>query len=131
MYAVIVKESLISGKGVFANKDFKKNEIVIDWKECSRILTKEEFDKLSDAQKKYVSIFKNKYILFKSPAKYVNHSCNPNTSFKNNCDVAIKAIKKGEEITGNYILEKANINFKCNCGSKNCVSLKSLKNKKE
>jgi len=54
------------------------------------------------------------------PEKYVNHSCNANTRVGNQCDIAIRDIKKGEEITSDYGKEGSFISFKCECGSKNC-----------
>ena len=39
MSDVIVKKSFIQDKGVFANRDFKRGEIVIEWKACSKVLT--------------------------------------------------------------------------------------------
>lgn len=116
---VIVKKSKIHGKGVFANKNFKKEEIVIKYN--LRSLTKKEFDNLPESEKHFTSLKKNKYWLFLPPERYVNHSCEPNTKSKGNCDLAIKKIKKGEEITTDY--RKDNIlglNMKCNCKSKNC-----------
>jgi SET domain-containing protein len=62
---------------------------------------------------------KNKYFLMQPPEKYVNHSCNANTTAKNKSDLAIKNIKKGEEVTSSY----KNISFKCKCGNKNCKNL--------
>ena len=122
MADVIVKESKIHGKGVFAARDFKKGEVVIDWSTCTETLTKEQVDELSDTKKRYVSCLRGeKYVLFKSPGKYVNHSCDPNTKAINGCDVAIREIKKDEEITADYVAEKVpGLNMKCNCGSKNC-----------
>jgi len=32
MKSVVVKKSKISGKGVFASRDFKKGEIVLRWR---------------------------------------------------------------------------------------------------
>ncbi|MFH1325145.1 MAG: SET domain-containing protein-lysine N-methyltransferase [archaeon] len=120
---VIVKKSKIEGKGVFANMDFKKREIVIKW-DKPLILKKEEIKNIPKKEQKFISYYKNgKYILHQTEERYVNHSCNPNTIAKNNSDVAIKDIKKGKEITGDYIKEKVpehNLNFKCNCKSKNC-----------
>ena len=122
MANVIVTYSKIHGKGVFATKEFKKGEVVIDWSTCSDKLTKEQVDKLPKGEKRYVSFLKDSvYVLFKSPGKYVNHSCNSNTKAQNGCDVAVRDIKKGEEITADYVLEKVlGLDLKCNCGSKNC-----------
>ena len=55
------------------------------------------------------------------PERYVNHSCDANTTAKNPCDIAIRDIKKGEDVTGNYSEELIpNTKMKCNCKSKNC-----------
>lgn len=112
---IIVKKSKIQGKGVFANKDFKKGEIVLRWN--PKKITKEEADKLTIKQKHYLYKERNKYFLMQSPEKYVNRSCDTNTIPKNLCDVAVRSIKKGDEITSNY----KNISFKCGCGSKSCI----------
>ncbi len=56
-----------------------------------------------------------------SPERYVNHSCVANTQVKDFCDVAVRDISKGEEITSDYsegLL--SGFSMRCNCGSKNC-----------
>ncbi len=121
MANVVVKKSKIQGKGVFAARNFKKGEVVIRWSTCSKVLSKEQLAKLPLSKKKCTSYFKNgKYILFSSLGKYVNHSCNSNTKAKNGGDVAVRAIRKGEEITADYVLEKVSGSMNCCCGSKNC-----------
>ncbi len=122
MADVVVKDSKIEGKGVFAARDFKKGEVVIDWSACSDVLTKEQMKKVPEHKKRYVSYLgKGKYVFFKSPGKYVNHSCDSNTKAINGCDVAVMDIKKGEEITADYVREKVpGLNMKCKCGSKKC-----------
>lgn len=120
MRDIIVKKSKIHRKGVFANRDFKKGEVILKW-DTSYKLIKEEVDKLPEKEKIYVSYFKGKYILMQPPEKYVNHSCDANTTAKNFCDVAKRDIKKGEEITGDYSEELLPGEvIKCNCGSKKC-----------
>jgi len=57
--------------------------------------------------------------MMQSPAKYVNSSCEFNTTVKNFCDVAIKDIKKGDEITSDYFASEY-LKEKCNCGSGKC-----------
>lgn len=119
---VVVKKSEIHGKGVFAARDFKKGEVVIDYSTCSIPLTKEQVDELPEGEKRYVSYVGNgKWVLFKPPARFVNHSCDPNTNSKSECDIAVRDIKEGEEITADYVAEKVpGLNMKCHCGSKNC-----------
>jgi len=122
MADVIVNKSKIDGNGVFANRDFKKGEMVVEW-DILRMLTKEEFKKLPKGEKKYCSMVDGMYVLIASPARFVNHSCNANTFAENKRDIALRDIKKGEEITGNYVGEGVPMDFKCNCGSENCVGL--------
>jgi len=49
----------------------------------------------------------------------MNHSCDNNTHVENSCDVAIRDIMAGEEITANYN-DDGGIEFQCMCGSKQC-----------
>jgi SET domain-containing protein len=112
-------KSQINKKGVFATKDFKKGDIIIRW-DVSHKLSKEEYEKLSKEEKQYVANINNEYIVNQIPAKFVNHSCDANTSVKDYCDIAIRDIKKWEEITANY-LEDWILEFECNCWSKNCI----------
>lgn len=120
MADIIVKKSNINNKGCFAARNFKKGEIVLKWKP-KQILTKEEYNALSESEKRHTSSYKSgEYVLQAEPERYVNHSCDPNTEVINNCDVAIRDIKKGEEITSDYSKDEAVMHFECKCGSKNC-----------
>lgn len=116
---IVVKKSKIHGKGVFAKRDFEKGEVIFQWN--PKILTKLESNKLTPKQKNYLYKERNKYYLMQPPEKYVNNSCDANTAIKNKSDVAIKNIKKGEEITSSDI----DYSFKCKCGSKKCKSIKN------
>lgn len=99
---VIIKKSKIGqfDKGVFANRDFKKGEIVIRYTNI-KPLTKKEFQNLPESEKQFTHKHWGVICLYLSPARYVNHSPNPNTvqNLKERYDVAIRDIKKGEEIT--------------------------------
>lgn len=120
---VIVKKSDIHGSGVFAGRDFKAGEIVLRW-DISNTLFDKEVAKMTQDEKRYISYIDGKYIIMQSPEKYVNHSCDANTTAKQFCDIAKRDITKGEEITGNYKEElPPNVHMKCNCGSKNCVGI--------
>ena len=117
---VIVKYSKIHGKGVFALRDFKNGEIVLDWHNAKR-LSEEDLKKVPEGKKKYVAFCNRIWVLQSSPAKYVNHSCEPNTFVKDFRDIALRDIKKGEEITSDYSkVPSPNMKMKCDCGSKNC-----------
>ncbi len=115
---IIIKRSKINKKGVFAARNFKKGEEVIKWGHS--IINKSEIGKLDASDKHYIyKVGENKYFLMQSPEKYVNHSCAANTRVKNCCDVAIRDIRKGEEITSDYG-KGGSVSFVCKCGSKNC-----------
>ena len=83
------------------------------------IITKKESEKLSAKEKHYLEHQNGQYFLMQPPERYVNHSCNSNTNVKNKCDVDIRNIKKGEEITSTYNI-KLPVSIKCKCGAKNC-----------
>ena len=114
---IIIKRSKIHGKGIFANKDFEKGEMVLKWNPTKLTLVEEE--NLTEEQKAYTISNKKGYYFMNSPEKFMNHSCEPNTTtdVDNFQDIAIKNIKKGEEITSSYLNEGKE---KCNCGSKQC-----------
>jgi len=114
---IIVKKSKINKKGVFAARDFRKGEIVLKWN--PKILKKSEVEKMTSGEKHYINKIGNKYFLMQAPEKFVNHSCESNTRVKNQHDIAVRNIKKGEEITSNYGKDSI-VSFKCRCGSKKC-----------
>lgn len=126
---ITVKDSLIHGRGVFAQKDFKEGDVVIKWN-TSKLLSKDEINKLPKEEQRYLSYYEDgKYILHQPPARFVNHSCDPNTMAKDGADVAIRNIKAGEEITADYTKEKIpDLNFKCNCGSRDCKGIIKINN---
>jgi len=97
MKNVVIKKSNIHGRGVFANRDFKKGEIIIKW-DISKTISKEGFEELSAQEKVYTNYLKGKYFIMQSPAKYANSSCEPNTIVKKFCDIAIKNIKKEKKL---------------------------------
>ncbi|MFH0970078.1 MAG: SET domain-containing protein [Candidatus Diapherotrites archaeon] len=123
MKDIVVKESKINGKGVFASRNFKKGEIVVKW-DITHQLTKKEVDRLSENEKRFVAYAEGKYILMQPPTRYVNHSCDANTYVDNFSHVAKRDIKKGEEITDDYSKDETpGFEMKCTCGSKNRRSI--------
>jgi SET domain-containing protein len=117
---VEIKDSEIHGKGVFAARDFECGEVVLRW-DSSHVVSNKKAKEASKKDGVYVNFVDDKYILMQDPEKYVNHSCEPNTTIKNACDVAIRDIKKGEEITGDYTEDSPfGFRMKCNCRKDNC-----------
>jgi len=99
MNDVVIGQGNLAGKGVFAARDFKKGEVVIRY--SLKPLTEEEFVDLPESEKEFTHTHWGVTYLYSVPERYVNHSANPNTlpDLQNKCDVAIRDIKKGEEIT--------------------------------
>lgn len=118
MPEVVVKKSKINKKGVFANRNFKKGEVVLEWH--PKMLKKSEVRKMPTDKRHYVYKSGDEYFLMRSPEKYVNHSCDANTEARNGRDVATRDIKKGEEITSDYTKQGSSTSFICMCGSQKC-----------
>jgi uncharacterized protein len=116
---IVVKDSNIEGKGVFANQNIPKGEIV--WKYVGGhdlALSQSDYENLSGEKKEYLE--KVAYLSKESglyiyppendPAIYTNHDAlNHNLSVVVDTDistepffVANRDIKAGEEITNNY-----------------------------
>jgi SET domain-containing protein len=118
--AVEIKSSKIQGKGVFAASNFKKGDVVMKW-DASIMLTEKQAKKIAQKDRKYLVFYKSKYILAQPPEKYLNHSCTPNTKEGKLCDIALRNIKKGEELTTDYSIDAPpHIKMKCRCGCRNC-----------
>lgn len=134
-----VRESRIHHKGVFATRDIKKGEYIIEYvgekidkvegeKRAKEMAKKARWDKTLGAV--YLFILNDKYDLDgntpDNDAKYVNHSCDPNAEAIEEDEriwvVATKDIAKGEEITYNYGYDFEDYEeHPCKCGAKNCV----------
>jgi|TARA_Y100000310_G_C20699165_1_gene828075 hypothetical protein len=126
-----VKSSKIHNKGVFAKKDIPKGTYIIEY--IGRKISNEEADKISEKE-----IARGVVYLFEidkkttidgdvdnNPAKYINHSCEPNAESVNDDGhiwvEAVRDIKEGEEITYDYCLDTDDYkDHPCRCGSKNC-----------
>jgi hypothetical protein len=101
MKDVFIGNGELDGKGVYANKDFKRGDVIIKYH--LRTLISKDFQKLSKKEKLFVHSRKGVWYLYSEPERYVNHSSKPNTrqDFKKDCDVASRKIKRGEMITTN------------------------------
>ncbi len=136
---IIVKNSNIHNKGVFAKKDIKKGTRVIEY--VGKKITKKQAEDIAEKQLEksknhtidggvYVFELNKKYDINGkvswNPAKFINHSCDPNceteSDEKHIWIIAIKDIKKGEELSYNYGYDFENYKeHPCKCGSKNCI----------
>jgi len=107
-----VKESSIEGYGLFASKDFKKGEIVVDYNLFPENCYEMKYVDLSEKQ-----IRKNWYVMIDSEScitsdkfskfSYINHSRNPNCFWDVDKGIifADRDIQKDEELFIDYRLE--------------------------
>ena len=136
---IIVKDSKIHHKGVFAKKDVPKKTRVIEYigKKITKKQADEIYDKTFEKHKMngdngavYTFELNKKYDIDGNvswnTAKWINHSCNPNCEVEiikgHIWIIATKEIKKDEEITYNYGYDlECFEEHPCRCGSENCV----------
>jgi len=121
MKSIIIKKTGKKGKGIFANKSFKKRDFI--FLIAGPIVTK--------GTKYTIPIAKGLWVdpvPVDNLGKYLNHSCDPNAGIKQRTRVvAFKDIKKDEEITIDYAMivnkygnEITKKELKCKCGNRNC-----------
>jgi SET domain-containing protein len=108
----IVKESSIEGFGLFASRDFKKGELIVDYNLFPENWYNMKYADLSEEQ-----IKKNWYVMIDnelcitsdkySKFSYINHSRNPNCfwDIDKRIIIADKDIQKDEELFIDYRLE--------------------------
>jgi SET domain-containing protein len=119
--------------GLFAVRNFKKGELVAPTDYYKEVYKKhDQIKKMDIDTRRMIRDFcvaddKGAYVLEDfntiSAPWYMNHSCDGNVGFdKDDNFVAIRNIKKGEELTWDYALGETNPKFKmiCKCGSKKC-----------
>ncbi len=135
---IIVEDSGIHGKGVFASNRIKKGKRIIEY--LGEIITVEE------EERRYSEVDPERHqtYLFEiddeitidatvrgNDARYINHSCSPNCESINVNDrifiEAICTIEKGEELTYDYsfvaddeTIEEAQKSYPCKCGAPDC-----------
>ncbi len=96
---MVIGKGNLAGKGVYANRDFKKGEVVIQY--TLKSLAEDEFQSLPESEKMFTHTHWGTVYLYSEPERYVNHSYNPNTcqDLTHQCEVALRDIKKDEAIT--------------------------------
>jgi hypothetical protein len=97
---VIIGKGNLAGKAVYAARNFKKGEVVIQYH--LKPLTEQQWATLSEEEKMFTHSHWGTIKLYSEPERYVNHSDHPNTyqDLVKQCDIALRDIQKGEMITG-------------------------------
>jgi uncharacterized protein len=141
-----VRRSKIHGSGVFAAKNIKKGEFIIEYKGLLR--SHEEVDAAYDNEDEtghtFLFTLNEDYVLDANikgnDARWINHSCDPNCDSehvdaengdksKDRIEIkAIRDIKAGEELSYNYGIRLAERHtpklkklWACLCGSPKCT----------
>ncbi len=136
---IVVRNSVIHGRGVFAKTDIHKGVRIIEY--VGERITKAEAERRGDAR---VNLHKKNEALgavyiFElnkrhdidgnvpyNKARYMNHSCTPNSEpmiIRGKIWViTLRDIKKGEEIFYNYGYDLENyLDHRCRCNTERCV----------
>ncbi len=150
-----VRDSPIHGRGVYATRDIRSGEKIIEytgrlisWKEADRVPPSDPNDpnhtflfSLSDGKRVIdASVSRN-------AARWINHSCDPNCETEENeagrvFIEALRDIASGEELHYDYCLvvdekinKKLKRQYRCLCGAEQCrgtmLALKEKKKKKK
>jgi len=127
-----MKGNSIAGFGIYATRPIRKGDIVFSGEEkAQRIVTKRfvertwnEEQKLSFRRYAY-ALSDELFILWDDdPSEWApqNHSCDANTGLDGLNVIALRNIKKNEELTLDYsqFLDETMEPFTCRCGSVNC-----------
>ena len=140
-----VRDSPIHGRGVFAIKNIKKGQRIIEYK--GRRMTQKESDRVyggtSDTGHTFLFTVNDYYVIDAnvggSIARWINHGCKPNCESETEEDDsgrpdkeqvfihAIRDIKAGDELTYDYLItldephtKRMQKIWKCLCGAKKC-----------
>lgn len=134
-----IRNSVIHGQGLYAAQDIEKDTWIIQY--VGEHISKEESERRSTAliektegsndARVYVFILNDEVDIDGdvdwNPARLMNHSCEPNVEAQNWQDkeiwfIALRDIKKGEELTFNYGFEADTWeDHPCRCGKPSCV----------
>lgn len=109
------------GVGTFAVRDIKSGELVYTFPP-GRLINGEGLASVPEEDKKWVDMIDlDTYEIIEPPARYLNHSCDPNILEKDRMGHALRDIKAGEEVTVDYeAIKYVGPAFECCCRSRNC-----------
>ena len=131
----MVRGNSIAGYGIYARQDIKKGEMVFSGEGRSQRLVTRRFveqtwnEDEKELFRRYAYPVSNEVFLLwdDDPSGWApqNHSCKPNTVCNGLNVVALRSIKKGEELTLDYavFLDEHMESFVCRCETDNCRNL--------
>lgn len=116
---ILIMSTAEKGVGVFAARSFKKGELVVRGKKLKIVSERTDYSFQVDL---------NIHVQQNTPARLINHSCDPNLGVKNNFlggydFISLRNIASGEELTWDYAMtELISIAIKkyCECRTNAC-----------
>jgi uncharacterized protein len=133
---VEIRQVKMKGNGIFALKNFKKGEHILDI--TGEVIETDDPSSYSEEMREHWAPLgkkgdKYKFIKPESPWMYMNHSCDSNAGIINDRKlIASRDILEGDEITIDYStldiesLTEGKKQLMMKCGSKNCRKVISI-----
>lgn len=124
--AIVVKDSTIAGRGLFATASFDEGTVVI--RVGGRLVGTDELQQLIDTSEHYVdtlTVFEDVHLVLpdSTAVHFGNHSCAPNLWHVGPYEIATRRpIAAGEELTMDYATQTGAPGFSmtCRCGAAEC-----------
>jgi hypothetical protein len=123
---VYVAPSRIHGEGTFAAESIKEGERIFETDDSNVVPKGISFEEVErEHRHRCDDIAGGKKVILGEPDGCINHSCNPNvirtTVAGLRCEIAIRDIAPGEELTHDYCINgSGNTVWQCRCGSERC-----------
>ncbi len=116
-----ISASTIEGKGIFLTRDVEKDETIFIFSGKEVVLTTGYWFRMPNA----LQVGYAKWLVPEkgSVGEFLNHCCSPSAGIKGrNRIVAMRSLKKGDEVTIDYALTETYPlwHMKCHCKAKNC-----------
>ena len=108
------------GRSVFAEDLIREGTLILTF--SGQAMLYEETKALHDQESFALQRGPDFYLFLDEPARYFNHSCEPNCGLRDLDLIALREIAAGEELSYDYsttMLER-DWNLKCNCGKQSC-----------
>ena len=119
-----VRDSRIHGLGVFAQRAYAGGNVIL-WIDDSRVVDDEHPLAVGELARHCDYLANGRVVLMREPERHINSSCDPSAFVRTHrgkrCVVARRAIRSGDEITYDYIIDcDGGDIWKCRCGSPRC-----------
>jgi len=122
---VEVRPSEIHGRGVFANRGFRRGEQVLPIDDSRVVESEDSFDASQGEFEYHQDYLGDHNVLLQEPERHINHCCEPNTYVKTldgtRWVVAYRDIAPNDEITYDYCINSyGDEEWECSCGHPKC-----------